>query len=83
MSGVGAARAVVLLGCLVSAAAVGYPVSINTIPTAQTVGDRTLLFEVANYGYPNVLRSGSVNALTFEYGIGPAFGCGERPTTAV
>lgn len=62
---------VVILLLVACGMATAYPTSINTMPTAQTAGDRQLLFELANYGYPRALRSGSLNCVMFQYGIGP------------
>ncbi|MDH7602085.1 MAG: YjbH domain-containing protein [Armatimonadota bacterium] len=64
-----AAAAAVLLHCVV-ASCTGYPTSLNSIPTAETVGAGSLLLEVTNYGYPRMLTTESVSGVLLQLGVG-------------
>lgn len=64
---------IILTTVVTVSAALGYPTSINWVPTAETVGSNTVLLEYDNYGYPRAMTSNSTTSFLSQVGIGPNF----------
>ena len=64
---------IILTTVVTVSAALGYPTSINWVPTAETLGSNKVLLEYDNYGYPRAMTSTSTTSFLSQVGIGPNF----------